>query len=210
MRAVLRKVPIAESTPMLRHITEHLLVVVTLCSAPSALSAQDPGAYCRDTVAHARAISPVGRAAADDLNRLGSCGREGYQVVGELFLRARTSHDTGLLHGLLEFASAGDGLLLLDPFLTVAQDPQASTEARITAMIGLIQLQSGSNRITFHDLSVGMEQTTCGAGRSLTDQGGHPKTGPVDAARVVSAAKRIRADLSAPMEVRTGAACLGG
>jgi len=130
--------------------------------------------------------------------------------VGELFVRARGSHDTGFLHQLLSFVSGGDGLLLLDPLLTVAEDRQATAEARVTAMVGLIQLQSGVNAITFHDLSVGIENTTCGVGRMVTDQGGHPKTTAADAARVVAVAKRIRADPTAPMEVRTGAMCLGG
>ena len=77
-------------------------------------------------------------------------------------------------------------------------------------MIGLIQLQSGVNAITVHDLSVGIENTACGVGRMVTDQGGHPKTTSADSARIISVAKEIRADPSAPMEVRTGAACLGG
>ena len=196
---------------MLRHTAEMFLAAILSCGALSSVRAQDPESYCSEAIARARAVSPPAtRGPSDAVYRLGSCGRQGYQVVGQVFLASRGSHDTGLLHQLLSFASAGDGLLLLDPFLTVAEDRQASSEARITAMIGLIQLQSGWNSITFHDLSVGIDQTTCGAGRSLTDQGGHPKTGPADSARVVAVAKRIRADLTAPMEVRTGAACLGG
>jgi len=158
----------------------------------------------------ARAISASTRGVSEDLYRLPSCGREGYQAAGELFSRARVSHDTSFLRQLLRFVSGGDGLLLLDPLLTVAEDRRATTEARVTAMVGLIQLQSGVNAITFHDLSVGTENTTCGVGRMVTDQGGHPKTTSADSARIVAIAKQIRADPTAPVEVRTGAVCLGG
>ena len=56
--------------------------------------------------------------------------------------------------------SGGDGLLFLGllflgPLLSVAADKGATTEARVTAIVGLIQLQSGVNAITFRDLSVG-------------------------------------------------------
>jgi hypothetical protein len=37
-------------------------------------------------------------------------------------------------------------------------------------MIGLIQLQSGSNAIRFEDLSDGIEKTSCGSGRIVTDR----------------------------------------
>ena len=195
---------------MIRRVPQILLAVFALSGAAVSSEAQDPEAYCRDAISRARALSPSTRGVSEDLYRLPSCGREGYQVAGELFSRARGSHDTGFLHQLLEFVSGSGGLLLLDPLLAVAEDRQATTEARVTAMVGLIQLHSGVNAITFHDLSVGMENTTCGVGRMITDQGGHPKTTAADDARVVAVAKRIRADSTAPMEVRTGAMCLGG
>jgi hypothetical protein len=195
---------------MVRCIPQILLAVVALCSTAVSSKAQDPEAYCRDAISRAKAFSPSTRGVSEDLYRLGSCGRDGYRAAGEVFSRARSSHDTGLLHQLLEFVSGGDGLLFLDPLLSVAADRGATTEARVTAMVGLIQLQSGVNGITFHDLSVGIENTTCDVGRMVTDQGGHPKSTSADSARIVAVAKQIRADPTAPMEVRTGAACLGG
>ena len=187
-----------------------LFAVVALCSTAASSEAQDPETFCRHAISRAKALSPSTRGVSEDLYRLPSCGRDGYQAAGELFSRARVSHDTSFLNQLLSFVSGSDGLLLLDPLLTVAADRRATTEARVTAMVGLIQLQSGVNAITFHDLSVGMEKTTCGVGRMVTDQGGHPKTTSADSVRVVAVAKQIRADPTAPMEMRTGAACLGG
>jgi hypothetical protein len=101
-------------------------------------------------------------------------------------------------------------MVLLDPLLTVVEDRQATPEARIRAMIGLIELHSGTSAIRLEDLSDGIEKTSCGSGRMVTDQGGHPKTTPADDVRIRVVARRIRADSTAPPEVRTGAACLGG
>jgi len=199
-----------ERAPMIRCIPQILLAVFALCSTAVSSEAQDSEAYCRDAISRAKALSPSTRGVSEDLYRLGSCGRDGYRAAGEVFSRARISHDPGFLHQLLEFVSGGDGLLFLDPLLSVAADRGATTEARVTAMVGLIQLQSGVNAITFHDLSVGIENTTCGVGRLITDRGGHPKSTSADSARIVAVAKQIRADPTAPMEVRTGAACLGG
>ena len=195
---------------MIRHIARNLVALFVFCSTAAFAGAQDPGSYCKDAIARASRIGRATNGKVDDIYRLGSCGRDGYRMVGDLLLANRGSHDTGFLNQLLSFVSGPDGLVLLDPLLTVVDDRQATPEARIRAMIGLIQLQSGSNAIRFEDLSDGIEKTTCGSGRNITDQGGHPKTTAADDVRIRAVARRIRADSTAPMEVHTGAACLGG
>ena len=83
---------------MIRCIPQILLAVFALCSTAVSSEAQDSEAYCRDAISRAKALSPSTRGVSEDLYRLGSCGRDGYRAAGEVFSRARISHDPGFLH----------------------------------------------------------------------------------------------------------------
>jgi len=201
---------------MTLHNTKVLPILLALVGAATIVRAQNVASPCATAVSRARTLAPANlRGRSADVDRLSSCGRDGAAVVGDLFRSARASHDMELLGQLLSYSTGPDGLVLLEPLLTVAEDRDASTEARVTAMLGLLNLKTGRGGVGYRDVTGGFDVTgeparACGTSRTVTDQGGSPRATPADAARIVGAAKRIRSDSTAPIDVRTAAACLAG
>jgi hypothetical protein len=196
--------------------TKLFLFLFAVVSPGSRARGQESGSACAAAVAHAKTIvPPSSRGRSDDIDRLSSCGRDGVAAVGVVFRNARTSRDTAFLGQLISYATGQDGLMLLEPLLTVAEDRQASTEARIVSMVGLLNLQTERSDIRYYDLTGGLDETGspthgCGFARTSTDREHRSRPTPAEAARITALAKRIRSDATAAKDLQSAAACLGG
>ena len=200
---------------MTRHRSAALLTFALVGSAAVA-HGQETASACTKAIARARALAAKNlRGRSLDIDRLSNCGREGAAAVGDVFHKSRASRDMELLEQLISYSTGQDGLVLLEPLLAVAQDREATSEARVVAMLGLMSLRAGQGGPGFWDITGGFDATGepargCGYSRTTTDRGRFPQPPPADRARIVAAAKRIRADSTASIDVRTAAACLAG
>jgi hypothetical protein len=190
-----------------------LLIDLTACGPPR--WQREYNAYCDRAITRAWEVAArhmPGAAVNDTLYGLSYCGREGAAAAGAIFMSLRMSSDTAWFSALASYGTGGNGIMLLEPMLAVAEDARASDMARITALIGLLRLTSGKGYLSYRDVTGGFEDgfpaRQCGLGKSVTDQGELPKPTPSDAARIVAAAKRIRTDPTSALDLQTAAACV--
>lgn len=178
-----------------------------------ALSAQSR--HCADILRRVKA--PAHAMSADrfrDLDQLLSCGAEGRQAAMVAFRNAKQSRDTTYLGRLAPYSWGIGGKPFLPMLLDLAADASASTEARVTAMISLRQMKYPADIIRYHDVVGGFVDDLfpvhgCSSGRSSGDFERVELT-KEELRRINATAHRIRADASAPLDVRTAAGCLGG
>jgi hypothetical protein len=170
--------------------------------------------YCENAIAAVKTVRAPAEGRLDAVDRLAHCGRPGMVAAGELFSRARASHNTALFDQLLPFTAFLD-TLLVDPLLSVAEDRGATVEARVTALLGLARIMRGEYYFGRRDLTGGFNELGepahgCGLGMMVTDQPDPIRLPDVDRERIRAAARRIRAEEGSHIDIRTAAACVYG
>jgi hypothetical protein len=185
---------------------------------PSPSDAQTSTRVTRqDTVCEAAASavkvgdrSPEGKR---KLVRLGACGRVAVPAVAVAFRDARAVRDTAYLIQLMSFLDLWPESELLGATLDVAEDPAASLEARVVALMGIFRLSAPLMVANYEELThaidaQGRHVAQCSSGMIA---GGETKSRLAESAqnRVGAAMRRIVRDSRAPAEVRSAAWCVG-
>jgi hypothetical protein len=147
------------------------------------------------------------------LARLGACGRVAVPAVAVAFRDARAVRDTAYLTRLMVFLDLWPESELLDAALDVAEDPAASLEARVVALMGLFRLRAPHLVASYEEFThaidaQGRHVAWCSSGRVAT---GETESRLAKSAqdRVDAAMWRIARDSRAPTEVRSAAWCVG-
>jgi len=190
-------------------------LVLIVCSARATQSLAQADSACTEAINRTKAIDVAAGFDSSKqlvpLSRLLSCGRSGTAAAAIAFGRSRLSRDTVWLTRVADFATM-DASLFLNPLLEVAADRNASEEARVVAMLMLMRLEY-DRRITIRDITGGFVDSYpahgC-LGRVSAESRNRVVLSASDKARIRETAKGVRADVKAPINVQTAAACLVG
>jgi hypothetical protein len=195
-------------------ITAVLRYTVVACAAAlstsSALPAQGVDSSCVIAAEKLRTTSRI-EDGGRYLNHLASCGSSPVvaQAVATALRNSRQSRDTVWLRSLDSFAREP---LVVGALLEIMQEPQATKEARITAMLTLIELRDPYRVARYKDITGGFD----GGGLPIKGCQSGIRAGigavahlpPNVLAEITGDAKRIVDDRRIDSDVRTAAACV--
>ena len=171
------------------------IIVTVAAGAPLVAQSDDQRLHCQDAATRIQGGTVRGVRRDRALERLAGCGKAGSAAVASVIRRERGSTDLRLLDRLNGLVHMPEGDAVLDAILDVAQDPSGSKEARVMALLTLVQERHRDMVADYQHVAGGLDEyglpkNGCFIGRIA---GNHSGVGPLsrgDTQRIL--AVRIR------------------